>query len=215
MSHSLHRSGTIESQKHDFCWFMYQTKGVNDKDIKPKALVYIEAAERQGSENWGDVKTGPITRFDSAEIKDKLSDKSRIRGVFTNREQVVGFLKEIKEKDVGMSCVITGLISEVIPCCKEAGVKPHSANFSLGVWGNKGILPDDEILAITTMCGHHMIPPKFVNYIIDQVQKGKMTAEQGAHRLSDFCYCGIFNQVRAADLITEICEKKAEGESEK
>jgi hypothetical protein len=26
---------------------MYQTKGVNDKNIKPKALIYIEAAEHQ------------------------------------------------------------------------------------------------------------------------------------------------------------------------
>lgn len=207
MSHSLHRSGSIESQKHDFCWFMYQTKGVNDKDIKPKALAYIEAAERQGSENWGDVKTGPITRFNSTEIKDHLSDKSRIRGVFTNREQVIGFLKEIKEKDLGMSCVITGLIDEVIPCCHAAGVKPHSANFSLGVWGNTGILPDADTLSITTMCGHHMIPPKFVQYIVEQVERGRMTAEEGAIKLSDFCYCGIFNQVRCANLINQICEK--------
>lgn len=211
MSHSLHRSGSIESQKHDFVWFMYQTKDVNDKNIKPKALTYIEAAEHQGSENWGDVKTGPITRFNSAEIKDKLTDKSRIRGVFTRRDQVVGFLKEIKEKDVGMSCVITGLISEVIPCCHEAGVKPHSANYSLGVWGNTGILPDADTLSITTMCGHHMIPPKFVNYIVEQVDKGKMDAGEGALKLSDFCYCGIFNQVRCADLIHDICEKKHNG----
>ena len=180
---------------------------MNDKDIKPKALAYIEAAERQGSENWGDVKTGPITRFNSAEIKDHLSDKSRIRGVFTNREQVIGFLKEVKEKDLGMSCVITGLIDEVIPCCRAAGVKPHSANFSLGVWGNTGILPDADTLSITTMCGHHMIPPKFVQYIVEQVERGRMTAEEGAIKLSDFCYCGIFNQVRCANLINQICEK--------
>lgn len=213
MSHSLHRSGSIESQKHDFVWFMYQTKGVNDKNIKPKALAYIEAAERQGSENWGDVKTGPITRFNSTEIKNNLSDKSRIRGVFTSREQVIGFLKEIKEKDLGMSCVITGLISEVIPCCREAGVTPHSANFSLGVWGNTGILPDADTLSITTMCGHHMIPPKFVQYIVDQVEKGRMTAEEGAIKLSDFCYCGIFNQVRCAGLIKDICEKDRKEEA--
>jgi len=214
MSHSLHRSGSIESQKHDFCWFMYQTKGVNDKNIKPKALAYIEAAERQGSENWGDVKTGPITRFNSTVIKDHLSDKSRIRGIFTSREQVIGFLKEIKEKDLGMSCVITGLIDEVIPCCHAAGVKPHSANFSLGVWGNTGILPDADTLSITTMCGHHMIPPKFVQYIVDQVEKGKMSAEEGAIRLSDFCYCGIFNQVRCANIINQICEKDKKKEEE-
>ena len=44
-------------------WFMYQTKGINDVGVAPKMLKYIEAAEAQGSENWGDVKTGPITRF--------------------------------------------------------------------------------------------------------------------------------------------------------
>lgn len=207
MSHSLHRSGSIESQKKDFVWFMYQTKGVNDKNVKPKMLAYIEAAERQHSENWGDVKTGPITRFNSQVIKDNLSDKSRIRGVFTSREQVIGFLKEVKADNLDQSCVITGVLSEVIPCCKEAGVTPHSINFSLGVWGNKGILPDEDILAITTMCGHHMIPPKFVKYIIDQVDKGRMTEQEGANRLSNFCYCGIFNQVRCADLIKEKIEK--------
>lgn len=212
MSHSLHRSGSIESQKKDFVWFMYQTKGVNDKNVAPKMLKYIEAAEHQHSENWGDVKTGPITRFSSEEIKEHLSDKSRIRGVFTSREQVVGFLKEVKEADLDQSCVITGLIDEVAPCCKEAGVTPHSVNFSLGVWGNKQILPDEDTLSITTMCGHHMIPPKFVEYIIDQVRKDKMTPQEGGDRLSSFCYCGIFNQVRAADLIEEII-KKQDGET--
>lgn len=208
MSHSLHRSGPIESQKKDYCWFMYQTKGVNDKDIKPKALIYIEAAERQHSENWGDVKTGPITRFDPELIKEKITDKSRIRGVFTSREQVIGFLKEVKAADLDQSCVITGVLSEVIPCCHEAGVKPHSINFSLGVWGNKGILPDEDTLSITTMCGHHMIPPKFVEHVVKQVSRGKLTPEQGAIELSNFCYCGIFNQVRAAEIISDISSKQ-------
>lgn len=207
MTHSLHRSGDIESQKKDFNWFMYQTKGVNDVGIKPKALEFIAAAEAEGSENWGDVKTGPITRFTSEEIQEKITDKSRIRGVFTKREQVVGFLKRIKEKKLGQSVVITGILSEVIPACKEAGVTPHSINYSLGVWGKKDKLPDDVTLSITTMCGHHMIPPKFVRHIMRQVEAGKMTPEQGATRLSDFCYCGIFNQVRCADIIKTEIEK--------
>lgn len=208
MTHSLHRSGEIESQKHDFVWFMYQTKGVNDVGITPKALEFIAAAEAVGSENWGDVKTGPITRFSSQEIKDKLSDKSRLRGVFTRKEQVVGFLRRIKEKDTGMSVVISGVLEEVLPTCVEAGVTPHSINYSLGVWGRKDKLPDDTTLSITTMCGHHMIPPKFVRHIIQQVESGKMTPEQGAIRLSDFCYCGIFNQVRCADIIKEQVDSK-------
>jgi len=207
MTHSLHRSGDIESQKKDFCWFMYQTKGVNDVGIRPKALAYIEAAEAVGSENWGDVKTGPVTRFTSEEIKEKITDKSRLRGVFTRKDQVVGFLQRIKPQELGMSSVITGVLTEVLGACKEAGVTPHSINYSLGVWGRKDNLPDDVTLSITTMCGHHMIPPKFVNFIMKQVEAGKLTPEQGAVRLSDFCYCGIFNQVRCADIIKEEIKK--------
>lgn len=207
MTHSLHRSGDLESQKKDFCWFMYQTKGVNDVGIKPKALEFIAAAEAAGSENWGDVKTGPKTRFSVAEIQEKISDKSRIRGVFTRKQQVVEFLRRIKEKDLGQSVVITGILPEVFAACEEAGVKPHSINYSLGVWGKKEKLPDETTLSITTMCGHHMIPPKFVNHIMKQVESGKMTPEQGAIRLSDFCYCGIFNQVRCADIIKDTVGK--------
>ena len=182
---------------------MYQAKGINDIGIKPKALAFIAAAEAVGSENWGDVKTGPVTRFSSAEVREKISDKSRIRGVFTRGDQVIGFLKKIKEQDLGMSVVITGVLTEVLAACKKAGVTPHSINYSLGVWGSKDKLPDEVALSVTTMCGHHMIPPKFVKHIMKQVEAGKMTPEQGANRLSDFCYCGIFNQVRCADIIRD------------
>ena len=201
MTHSLHRSGDIESQKADFVWFMYQTKGVNDVNIKPKALEFIAVAEAVGSENWGDVKTGPKLRYPIEEIKDNLSDKSRIRGIFTKKEQVVEFLRQIKEKDLGMSVIITGVLSEVIPACKEAGVTPHSINYSLGVWGKKDTLPGETTLAITTMCGHHMIPPKFVDHVMRQVKKDKLTPEEGAKKLAEFCYCGIFNHIRCADII--------------
>lgn len=203
MTHSLHRSGDIESQKKDFCWFMYQTKGVNDVSVKPKALEFIVAAEACGSENWGDVKTGNIISHRPEEIKEKISDKSRIRGVFTSREQVVKWLRMIKEKDLGMSVVVSGVLSEVLPACKEAGVTPHSIHFSLGVWGKKDRLPDDTTLSITTMCGHHMIPPKFVQHIMDQVKQGRLAPEQGARKLASFCYCGIFNQVRCAEIMAQ------------
>lgn len=207
MTHSLHRSGDIASQKKDFNWFMYQTQGVNDKNIKPKALEFIAAAEACGSENWGDVKTGPITRFSIEEIRDKITDKSRLRGVFTSKEQIVKFLNIIKEKDTGMSVVITGVLSEVLPACRDAEVTPHSINYSLGVWGKKDNLPDDVTLSITTMCGHHMIPPKFVEHIRAQVEKGRLTPEEGAIKLTNFCYCGIFNQVRCAEIIDKNMEK--------
>lgn len=190
---------------------MYQTKNVNDKNIRGKALAYIAAAEAVGSENWGDVKTGPITRFSSQHIQDRITDKSRLRGVFTNKKQIVGFLQDLKKKDLGLSCVITGVLEEVLPACREAGVTPHSINYSLGVWGNKKRLPDEDTLSITTMCGHHMIPPRFVEHIQKQVNSGKMTPDQGAIELSNFCYCGIFNQIRCGQILKVLAERDKKG----
>jgi hypothetical protein len=201
VTHSLHRSGDKESLRGDYVWFMYQAKGVNDKNIKDKALEFIAVAEAAGSENWGDVKTGPTTEYTPDEIKKNITDKSRIRGIFTSREQVVAFLQGLKKKDLGFSVVISGLLEEVLPACQDAGVTPHTINYSLGVWGRKDRLPNDDILAVTTMCGHHMISPRLVGKLIGEVRRGRYTPEQAALKLANFCHCGIFNHVRAAKLL--------------
>ncbi len=203
MTHSLHRSGTPESLRGDYVWFMYQAKGVNDKNIAPKAMEFIAAADAVGSENWGDVKSGSVLEIPVEQIKARVTDKSRLRGVFTTRRQVVDFLKIMKEKDTGLSIVIAGLLDEVLPACKEAGVTPHTINYSLGVWGKKELLPSEDVLAVTTMCGHHQVSPQFVQRQVELVRKGRKSPEEAAKELALYCPCGIFNQVRAAKLLEE------------
>jgi len=61
------------------------------------------------------------------------------------------------------------------------------------------------------MCGHHMISPKFVEYIVRQVKQGRLTPEEGALKLAAFCYCGIFNQVRCARLLESHKEEPPQG----
>lgn len=208
MTHTLHRSGPYLDQ--DYVWLMYQAKGINDTNIKPKALVFLEAAEECGSVNWGDVKSGNILELTPDEIRGRLSDQSRLRGVFTSKEQVVKFLKILKEKDVGVSVVISGLLDQVLPAVKEAGLSPHTINFSLGVWGKKELLPSEDVLAVTTMCGHHMISPRLVERLVKDIQRGRTTAEKAAVRLAKLCPCGVFNQVRAEKLLREMAEKSLE-----
>ncbi len=203
MPHSLHRSGTVESLRGDYVWFMYQAKGINDKNIAPKAMEFIATAEAVGSENWGDVMSGSVLELPVEEIKARVTDKSRLRGVFTRREQVVEFLEDIKEKDLGLSVIISGLLDEVIPACEEAGVTPHTINYSLGVWGKKELLPSEDVLAVTTMCGHHQISPQLVEKKVGEVRKGRKTPEQAARELALYCPCGIFNQVRCASLLED------------
>jgi hypothetical protein len=203
MTHTLHRSGTIESLRGDYVWLMYQAKGINDQNIKPKADEFIAAAEAVGCENWGDVKSGSILDLGAQTVKERISDKSRLRGVFTSRQQVVAFLRDIKERQVGLSVVISGLLDEVLPACKQAGVTPHTINYSFGVWGKKELLPAEQTLALTTMCGHHQISPKLVEFYRARVRAGKIKPERAALKLAAFCPCGIFNHVRAAQLLDE------------
>ncbi len=203
MTHTLHRSGTIESLRGDYVWLMYQSQGINDTGIKEKAAEFIAAVEVAGGENWGDVKSGSILALGVDEVKARISDRSRLRGTFSRREQVVEFLQEIKEREVGLSVVISGLIDEVLPACEEAGLTPHTINYSFGVWGKKELLASEETLAYTTMCGHHQIAPAYVEKMRKLVRDGKMTPEKAAKKLAEYCPCGIFNHIRAAKLLAE------------
>ena len=44
------------------------------------------------------------------------------------------------------------------------------------------------------------------------VEKGKMTPEEGAEELANYCYCGIFNHIRCAEIIRNSTESKAQNE---
>ena len=209
MTHTLHRSGDRESLENDFVWLMYQTRGVNDKNIAPKARVFIEAAEACNCINWGDVKSGNVLEIPAEEIKSRLTDQSRLRGVFVSKQDVTGFVRRIKEAGLGISVVISGLLEEVQDICDAAGVKPHTINYSLGVWGNTHVLPSQDVLAVTTMCGHHMVSPGMVEKMVDDIVEQRVTAEQAGRELGRLCPCGVFNHVRAARELEKMARRRS------
>lgn len=205
MTHSLHREGP--SLEKDFVWLMYQTKGINDDNIRQKAEAFLEVVEEVGSKNWGDVKTGPLVSFSREEIIENLTEKSRLRGIFTSKNKVTEFLKKIKEKDIGLSVIISGPLEETFEACEKSDLEPHTVNYSLGIFGNKERLADKKTLAITTMCGHHLIPDGVVENLRESVREGRYSPEKAALKLAKLCPCGIFNQDRATKLLTT--EKQA------
>lgn len=211
MTHSLHRFGPL--QEEDFVWQVYHAKGINDKNIPEKLRVVMEIVKDLGSENWGDVKTGPVLCTSEETIQAKIAVQSRLRGVFTKKTQVVEFLRRMKELDLGLSVIIAGKLEEVIAACKEAGLNPHTVNYSIGVFGRTELLPDEEVLAVSSMCGHHMIAVPLVERLRDKVRKGVISPEEAAKKLACLCPCGIFNPVRAIKILVGGSPKG--GESEK
>ncbi len=204
MTHSLHRCGKL--QEKDYVWQLYHLKGVNDQNLRARLKNAIDIAEEIGAINWGDVKTGPVISIPSEEIKEKLTNKSRIRGVFSTQEQTTVFLKRMKKADLGLCVIIAGVLDKVLEACKTAKLKPHTINYSLGVFGKKELLPKEEDLAFTTMCGHHLVSDKVVAELRKKVKKGKLSPQKAAHRMSTLCPCGIFNPERTVDLLRSVKE---------
>ena len=199
MTHSLHRCG--RDQDKDYIWLLYHAAGINDENLLERLRQAVGIAEQEGSINWGDVKSGPVVCLQPQEIKERLTEASRLRGVFCSQEQVTRFLRKMKEADLGLCVTVSGPLEHVLDSCRQAGVRPHTINYCLGVFGRTDLLPDEDVLALTTMCGHHMVPDGVAARMREKVRKGKTTPQEAALEMAEMCPCGIFNQQRAAELL--------------
>ncbi|MFQ6095846.1 MAG: hypothetical protein ACE5NN_06855 [Candidatus Bathyarchaeia archaeon] len=179
-------------------------RGVNEKGSASKLAESLRIVLKTGAVNLGDMKTGNIHRVDPEEIIRHIDDRSIVHGVFTNKEDLTKLLCALKDADLGMSVVVSGLFDEVFEAVREAGLKPHSVNISLGVWGKRELLPKEEYLKISTMCGHGMISPFLIEKLVDDVKKGGVTVDEAGRKLAECCVCGVFNPVRAAKLIRRL-----------
>jgi hypothetical protein len=86
-------------------------------------------------------------------------------------------------------------------CARAADARRHTVEWSLGIWGRTDLLPSDDVLSITTMCGHGMVAASLVERMALEVRRNRLSAEEAALQLARPCVCGIFNPVRAAMLL--------------
>ena len=71
--------------------------------------------------NWGSLTTKQnlTLGFDREELLNETEDNSPAMGCFDDRQKVVNVLKKLKEEDLGMSVVVTGLRDKVEDICHE------------------------------------------------------------------------------------------------
>ncbi|MDI6824058.1 MAG: hypothetical protein QME93_04380 [Bacillota bacterium] len=92
-------------------------------------------------------------------------------------EDVVELIRELKEADLGVSVVISGLHDVVEDMVRQPGLKRiHTREFSLGSHGRLELLPEYEILEFTTMCGHAMVASGLVKHMIAECKLGRAFA---------------------------------------
>lgn len=204
MTHTLHRRGDRESLDQDYIVFTMSAKGCNEEGSAERMKAFLAILLKHGPVNYGDMVTGNCHVKSREEILGDIQSTSIVHGVFTDEQEVVEMLKELKAADLGMSVVVTGIHGETEKSCQRSGLAKHTVENSLGIFGQYRKLPADEILQLTTMCGHGMVPANLVERVLAQIKRGKKNLREGALELTRPCHCGIYNPVRAARLLERL-----------
>ena len=210
MTHTLHRRGKTEDLQEDFVLLIRISRGINQEGSEEKMRQIWEVISHyeQDLVNFGNHKPnwGGGELYNMEVLK---KDTSRIiHVVFKDREKLKACLKEIKDRDFGISVVVSGLYKETQKICSEIGLSPHTVNHSLGSHGKTELLPEGDVLEINTMCGHAMVSANLIGHMAKEIGEGNITCKDAAKKLTRMCDCGIFNTYRAEKILSKMTAKQ-------
>ena len=197
MTHTLHRKGTKKDLKEDYVILAMFAAGINDNyDDSRQRLIRIGEIMREHN---------PVNIMSER----GWSVSATITATYDDIESVKNVIHQLKREDLGISIVISGLISEIKNELKEVGLDIHTVHFSLGTFGarKKELLPSEKILEVTTMCGHHTVSPQSITHYIELIKQGKTTIEKAAKKLARPCVCGIVNTSRIIQILNSLINK--------
>ena len=219
MTNTLHRFQKPDDPKDDYVAFALATRGINEKGASQKVRDFLLAAVKYNPVNVaGGSENGPMFRPEKGLNPFKLYLRGRKERVppehliaemsrsgmalvvFDKKQDLEGFLKEIKEMDLGLSVNVSSLVEDVREMAPRTGVRPHSINYALGFRGDLYRLPDQQVLGLTTLCGHGLIASNFAKKMIDGVKEKRIAPEKAAGYMAKI---GAFNTSRAVRILRD------------
>ena len=219
MTNTLHRFGDAESFRDDYIVFAMCSRGKNDEDAVPKLRRFLEMALSFNPVNLGDARNGgalrpsksmnPFSHWkrdikpDFRAVIDGFNVATTAAAVFDNRVAAEDLMKAVREADLGLSVNISTSIDGAEQCCHAAGIHRHSVGYSLGFEGKTEHLANEDVLKLSTMCGHGMVAGSLAKKMIDWVKEGRRTPEQASSYLARFCSCGVYNPSRAIRILED------------
>ena len=215
MTHMLHRTSNIDKKygvdtlNHDYCFLaMSAKKFANQAGSGPKMQKILDIATKHNPTNFGDMIGGNSLSSNKEAILKKVNETSIVHGIFTNQEDAVAFVKEVKEANLGISLVVSSPFDKVWELVEKPGTELHTQEFSGGIWGKKELLPSEETLDFCTMCGHGMISRYLVEDMVKRVKAGKVSALNASKEIGKQCCCGIYNVARGETLLKTLAAAK-------
>lgn len=205
MTHSLHRTGSVEDLKGDYVFIIRTSRNINRVGSEPYMRRMAEILSSVGPSNMGSTDIGNTMAcgLTSAEFIEKAWGAKGVYCVFSSKDKAREALRQIREADLGLCVTVGALIDEMWDIGRELDLPPHTVNLSLGVMGRTELLPEEKILDMTTMCGHATISQSLVKKMIEDVRTGRATLEQAANVMGEPCACGIFNLDRACAFLAK------------
>jgi hypothetical protein len=135
-----------------------------------------------------------------------LEDGATSAAVFTDLDTLQKVLAELVKADLGISINVSGLLDGIQENCHRNGIERHSVEHSLGFWGSRDLLPEREILALNTLCGHGMVSFNLIRKMMEYVKLRKLTPKEAAKIMGKCCECAVFNTTRAERLLEKMLE---------
>lgn len=217
MTHTLHRVGDRESLEKDYVVYalasnveMLRGNEPLYENTRELLTEFMEICSRHRPVNAGCIYPDRVpysktfAKGDTWEkMRAEMMDYTETLAAFDDKESLERVLEDLKEADLGLSVVVSGIFDEVFECCKGAGLKPHTVNIALGVLGRRELIPPRKTLDVVTMCGHGLVSRYLVEDLVGKIREGQISAEDAAKQLGANCVCGAFNTARAAEILGE------------
>ena len=206
MTNTLHRQGTAEELKRDYVIFTTTARGINREGSAAKIHEFLRICKKYNPVNTGSSKKGNILQdaIDFTDLVAGLGDGATSAAVFTDLDMLKKVIAELIEADLGISINVSGLLDGVQECCRTGGTERHSVEQSLGFWGANDRLPERDILTMNTLCGHGLVSFNLIHKMIDYVKMRRLTPAEAAKIMGKCCECGVFNTVRAEQLLEKM-----------
>jgi hypothetical protein len=211
MTNTLHRQGPAQELERDYVIFATTARDINRQGSAPKIQEFTRICLKHGPVNIGSGKLGNIHQddVDIHELISKQGDGAGAAAVFADLDTLKEVVAELVQADLGISINISGLLEGVQECCRSNGIERHSVEQSLGFWGARDRLPEREILAYNTMCGHGMVSFSLIRKMIEYVKLRRLTPREAARMMGKCCECGVFNTDRAEALLDKLLDVKS------